>query len=637
MKKEQKSNKPVVEQNESEPRDNSPQAVSRRQFLMGAGLAGAVLAGGLSGCAPSTPSSSGAAASGASGAASAATTGSGLANSAALRGNPLGANAGVDWQFLKVPEAIPASQISATEDVDVLVVGCGWAGVVAATSAAEKGVKVLAIDKWQSYSGRGGHITAYGSKIVKQFQDEGWIPKTDYSETVRRLIEWATGRVKEPLLWQIAKKSGACMDWLVDLVADSGLHATMWCDYYKGPNYAEEPVTHFFYDDTTDFIYLDGKSKGLGMDVLIPAVIKKAEEMGVEFRYETPCVRLLREGTGPVTGAIVGEEGSYVQINAKSVVVASGDYLDDDEMRSRYQPFSWVADSRLYLPDLLSTGDVHKQVLWIGGAMQESEPHCATIHLESGAQSYNFLHVNGNGERFMNEDVNTQSKSCVKAFQPDGLAFTIYDANSLQKLAKACEDGYAGGISSGQQYRRYGTPFDMTVELALRQAKIDQGLLFQADSLDELAKMAGIPADNLKKTVDRYNELAAKGNDDDFGKRPEILWPVDTAPFFAGQLISTLLAASGGLRQDTDCRILDEANKPIEGLFVCGAAGGQYFSNDYPTINPGTNHGRCLTFGRIAGINAAGGDAEKEIADLEIITAQMPESDRINTITPAFK
>jgi len=607
-------------------------ALSRRQFLVGAGLTGVgVAAAGLAGCTPTSPAGgSDTPSSGGS------TGGGGQASSAALSGNPLGANAAVDWKFLVPPDPISADQITATEEVDVLVIGVGWAGVVAATSAAEKGAKVLAIDKGETWSGRGGHITAYGSKIVQQFQDEGWIPKTDYSDTVRRLIEWATGRVKEPLLWTIAKKSGACMDWLVDLVADSGLHATMWCDYYKGPNYAEDPVTHFFYDDTTDFIYLDGVSTGLGMIVLVPAVIEKAEALGVEFRYSTPSARLLRDGSGPVTGAIVGEEGNYTQINAKSVVVASGDYLDDDEMRSRYQPFSWVADSRLYMPGLISTGDVHKQTLWVGGAMQESEPHCATIHLESGAQSYNFLHVNANGERFMNEDVNTQSKSCVKSYQPEGKAFTIYDANSLQKLAKACEDGYAGGISSGQQYRRYGTPFDMDVELKLRQAKIDQGLLFEADSLDELAQMAGIPADNLKKTVDRYNELAAAGNDEDYGKRPEILWPVDTPPFFAGQLISTLLAASGGLRQDTDCRVLDEESQPIEGLYVCGAAGGEYFSNDYPTINPGTNHGRCLTFGRIAGINAAGGNAEAEIADLEIITKQMPVAERINTLTPSF-
>ncbi|MDR3308207.1 MAG: FAD-binding protein, partial [Coriobacteriales bacterium] len=590
--------------------------VSRRQFLAGAGLAGlGVAAVGIAGCSP-TPSPSG------DGTSSGDASGSGAssaANSASLNGNPIGANAAVDWKFLAPPDPIPADQITATEEWDVLVIGCGWAGVVASTSAAEQGAKTLAIDKGETFSGRGGHITAYGSKVVQQYIDEGWIPPTDYSHVVRRLIEWATGRVKEPLLWTIAKKSGACMDWLVDLVADSGLHPTMWCGYYKGPDYTEAPVTHFFYDDTTDFIYLDGVSHGLGMDVLIPAVIKKGEEFGVEYRYNTPSVQLLREDNGPVTGAIVGTEGAYTQINAKAVIIATGDYLDDDEMRSRYQPFSWVADSRLYMPGLISTGDGHKQVLWAGGAMQESEPHCATIHLESGAQSYNFLHVNAEGNRFMNEDVNTQSKSCVKSYQPDGgTTFTVYDANSLQSFATSCNDGISGGISSDQQYRRYGVPFDMDLELQLRQAKIDQGLLFQADSLEELASAMGVPAENLTATVDRYNELVAKGNDDDFGKRPEILWPVDTPPFFAGQLISTLLAANGGLRQDADARILDEDNKVVEGLYVCGAAGGQYFSNDYPTINPGTNHGRCLTFGRIAGINAAGGEADTVIPDLKI-------------------
>lgn len=614
--------------------DRVTEGVSRRQFLIGASLAGIGAAGaGLVGCSPS-----GQAAETKTG--STATPASGAADSAALTDNPLGANAAVDWSFMTPPAEIAADQIKNTEDIDVLVVGCGFAGAIASVAAAEAGAKTLCIDKGTTWSGRGGHITAYGSKIVKQYVEEGWFKEADYSHIVRRLTEWATGRVKEPLLWQFAKKSGACMDWLVDLVADSGLHPTLWAGYYKGPDYTEEPITHFFYNDTTDFVYLDGVSEGLGMAVLIPAVIEQGEKLGVEYRFEAPCARLLRKDNGPVTGAIVGTEGTegnYTQINAKSVIIASGDYLDDDEMRSRYQPFTWHADSRLYIPFGISTGDLHKQSMWVGGAMQESEPHCSTIHLESGAQSYNFLHVNKNGERFMNEDVNTQSKSCVKSYQPEGIAFTIYDANSLESFSASCNDGISGGISSDQQYRRYGVPFDMDVELKLRQAKIDQGLLFQADTLDELAKKAGLDAEGLKKTVTRYNELVAKGNDDDFGKRPEIMWPVSEPPFFAGQLVSTLLAASGGLRQDTACHILDEENKPIDGLYVCGAAGGEYFSNDYPTICPGTNHGRCLTFGRIAGINAAGGDADKEIADLAISSGEMPAEDRVNTVTPSKK
>ncbi|MEG1827437.1 MAG: FAD-binding protein, partial [Gordonibacter sp.] len=188
--------------------------VSRRQFLIGAGLAGIGAAGaGLAGCAPSSKAAGDSAAS--SGSASAAGV-----DSAALANNPLGANAAVEWTFMTPPADIGSDQIKSTEDVDVLVVGCGFAGAVASVAAAEAGAKTLCIDKCDTWSGRGGHITAYGSKIVKQYAGEGWFKEADYAHVVRRLIEWATGRVKEPLMWQFAKKSGACMDWLVDLVAD---------------------------------------------------------------------------------------------------------------------------------------------------------------------------------------------------------------------------------------------------------------------------------------------------------------------------------------------------------------------------------------------------------------------------------
>lgn len=601
--------------------------LSRRSFVAGTALAGAAVAG-MATVAVADEA-----------APTAVAVGSGSGDAEAIKGAPSPADE-VKWSWLEYPGDI---EPDAEEDTEVVVVGCGFAGSVAAVSAAEKGAKVVVVDKASGPSGRGAHITAFGSKVVKQMLDEGYITEDqmDYAQIVRNWIRWSQGRLNESMLWMFAHKSGACMDWLCDKMEGEGLHSTLWCDFFKGPDYTEWPITHFFYDDTTDFVYLNGVSHGLGMDVLLPALRSYGESLGVEYRFDTACERLVRDGDGPVTAVIVtADDGAtHTKINAANgVILASGDYSGDTEMMQRYNPWALNAmDERLYIPMWVNTGDLHKQAMWIGGAMQPSEPHCATIHLESGAQSYNFLHVNKNGERFMNEDVNTQSKSCVKSYQPEGKAFTIYDANSLESFAQSCNDGISGGISSDQQYRRFGVPFDMDVELKLRQAKIDQGLLFQADTLDELAEKAGIDAEGLKATVARYNELAAKGNDDDFGKRPEILWPIDTPPYFAGQLVSTLLAASGGLRQDTECHVLDEENNPIEGLYVCGAAGGEYFSNDYPTICPGTNHGRCLTFGRIAGINAAGGDADKEIADLEIVSGMMPEEDRVNTVTASAK
>ena len=158
----------------------------------------------------------------------------------------------------------------------------------------------------------------------------------------------------------------------------------------------------------------------------------------------------------------------------------------------------------------------------------------------------------------------------------------------------------------------------MNVENALQEAKIADGYVVVADTLEELAEKINVPVENFVKTVERYNELVAKGSDDDFGKRAEILISVEKAPFYTGRLGATLLSASGGLHSDEFMHVLDADSNPIPGLFQCGTIASDFHgSGDYPTICPGINHDRCLTFGCIAGIQAAGGSID-EIEDYDI-------------------
>ena len=598
----------------------SESTLSRRSFVAGsAAVAGTALAGTAAiACAEE--------------AATAVAVGSAEASSEEIKATTSPADS-VKWSWLEYPGDIePTSE----EDCDVLVIGCGFAGSVAAVSAAEKGAKVTVVEKASAPSGRGAHITAFGSKVIQDILAQGYITEDqmDYAQIVRNWIRWSQGRLNEPMLWMFAHKSGACMDWLCEEMEKQGLHSTLWCDFYKGPDYTEWPVTHFFYDDTTDFVYLNGVSHGLGMDVLLPALKAYGESLGVTYKFDTPCERLVREEGGAVSGAIVnpdsGEE--HVKVNAaKGVIIASGDYSGDTEMMQRYNPWALEAmDERMYIPQWVNTGDLHKQALWIGAAMQTNDSHAAVMHLESGAQSYNFLHVNGEGKRFMNEDVNTQSKSSNKAFWGDHRAYTIYDANGLAEIAKQCEDGIAGGISCGQQYRRFGTPFDMDVENKLLQAKIEDGNIMVADTLEELAELIDVPVDNFVASVQRYNELVDKGSDDDFGKRAEIMVKIEEPPFYAGQLKATLLTASGGLHSDEYGHVLDADANPIPNLWVCGVAAGDFHGScDYPTICPGINHGRCLTFGRLTGIQAAGGSVD-EVADYDL---KMPQGGGIGHST----
>ncbi len=553
--------------------------ISRRKFIQGSaiGAVGIAAAGYLGGCAPqeSTPTDSGSS-----------DTASGTKK----------------WSWETTPDPIPASEIKKTVDTEVLVIGAGLAGTVAVLSANEAGAKTILIDKNETFAARGGHITAFNSQLQQRMNI-----KVDYRQVIRRWVYWAQGRCKEDLLWLFAHKSGACFDWVMNMVEPRGLKVAMWDGYFKGPDYTEYPVTHFFYEDGTNFIYQNGNIEGAGNGVLLPVLESIIKEKGIEIHYKTPAVQFIRDGNGPVTGVIAGEKGNYTQYNAsKGVIIATGDYASDKEMVERFDPFALLADSQIYLPNKCNTGDAHKMAMWAGGAMQKVEPHAAVIHLESGAQSYGFLHVNALGKRFKNEDVNTQSKSCSKEYEPDGIAWTVYDADGLSEVKQQIDAGLGGGLFYGQTFQRMGVAFDLEAEQQVLDLQLKNGKVVSADTLEELAQKMEVPVENFVATVKRYNEIAANKNDVDFGKRAELLTPIIKAPFYAGKLLSTVLTMVGGLRTNTNLNVLDENDTPIENLYVAGSAAGDFFANDYPTICPGIGHGRCITFGRLAGIIAAG-------------------------------
>lgn len=519
------------------------------------------------------------------------------------------------WSWEKPMKKIAADQITKTETTDVVVIGAGLAGFAAALSAAQEGAKVILVEKTRGWSARGGHITAFGTKT----QDKLGV-KIDPAEIVRKLIAWGQGRMDERLLWLFAEKSGDCLDWAEALANKHDTKVTLWEGYYKGPTYTEYPVTHFFYNKDIDLDYTYGNASGIGNVALMPCLEAELKDAGVKLMYRTPAVQLVQNADGRVTGVIVGKPGKYTQINAtKGVIIATGCYASNEEMRAKWAPYSLRADAQIYFPTKSNTGDGHIMAMQVGGTMQKNDNHSATVHLEAGAGSYGFLHVNANGKRFMNEDVNTQSKSCAKELQPHGIAWTIYDADWADQVKKQVDGNMAGGLFYGQMWQPWGNGWNADVEKKSQAQHIKDKKVFKADTLDELAKMIGVPADEFKKTVARYNELAKKGHDDDFGKRPELLTQIVKPPFYAGRLVSSLLAMTGGLHTDPSLQVLDANDKPIPGLYVCGAAAGDYFgSGDYPTICPGMNHGRALTFGRLAGIKAAGGDIDKSVKTLEI-------------------
>lgn len=513
----------------------------------------------------------------------------GVVASSPLRGAPPDAPDGdackMPWAV--APPPIPAGEIQHSVTADVVVVGAGVAGVVTALSAAEAGAKVVVVEKMRKFSARGFDIAAIDSRVQKQAGI-----KIDVPKAIRELIKNCDKQIKEELYWIWTRRSGEALDWLLDQIAPSGLYAKISAARYQGPNYYEYPVTHHILGGPHE--------KEAAFSDVVEILEKKAKAKGVEFRYRTPAVQLIREGKGPVAGVIAGAKGSYTRFTAnRGVALATGDYSSHKDMLRHYSPIATHCDLNVYTPLGGNLGDGHRMGLWAGAAMQKGT-HAPMIHAIGGSWTYFFLHVNKRGLRYHNEDLSSQALCLGKMMQPDGIGWTLLDSEFVKHVPKTLAEG--GGFFWDHPGRNLDEPWSPEEDLAVLEKNIKEGVAVKADTLDELAAKMKVPADALKKTVMRYNELVRKGVDEDYGKRKALLFPIEKPPFYAGLMKSALLAMASGLRVDSDLQVLDERDEPLGGLYAVGNVQGDMFAVDYPTVFPGLSHGRCVTFGRMVGL-----------------------------------
>jgi hypothetical protein len=171
-------------------------------------------------------------------------------------------------------------------------------------------------------------------------------------------------------------------------------------------------------------------------------------------------------------------------------------------------------------------------------------------------------------------------------------AFQFFDGKVLEQLP----------------YMPYGHGKVTTVSQADLDKAVEAKTLIKADTLDELLSALPIDKDAAKKSIDRYNELAKKGTDDDFGKTGKRMFAIETAPFYCvpwGKGDS--LVGMTGLESDADCHVYTTDFKIIPNLYVAGNTQGNRFTLDYPETMLGLSHAMAVVFGRIAANNALKG------------------------------
>jgi succinate dehydrogenase/fumarate reductase flavoprotein subunit len=212
-----------------------------------------------------------------------------------------------------------------------------------------------------------------------------------------------------------------------------------------------------------------------------------------------------------------------------------------------------------------------------------------------------FLKVNLNGKRFCNESGPYEFMLHSMYMQPGHTYVDIFDANNKEYCEQFDEVGccrlfkFPNGAESNMPYDYVWG--QMTEG---ENSHLELGYLQKADTLEELAEKLNIPADNLVATVERYNELCAKGVDEDYGKAPHRMTPVDTAPYYGIRTCAWHLTTLNGCRINTDMQVIREDGTPIEGLYATGDCTGGFFAQTYPNLFTGLACGRTMTFGRRA-------------------------------------
>lgn len=484
---------------------------------------------------------------------------------------------------------------------DVIVVGAGNAALCAAIAAKEICDSVLVVEKAPEYF-RGGNTYFTGGIIrfaYRGIEDiKGVIP--DMSPTEEASIEVGsytedqfyddmmrvTHGLADPELAQIlVSQSYLVMKWLqekgVRFVLSFGRQAFKDGDKYR-----------FWGGLVVEAV---GAGKGLS-----DQQFEVAKRNGIEIRYSTQGVNLLQDARGRVSGLrVLGPEG-FEEIPARSVVLASGGFEANAEMRCRYLGPGWELVKVRGIP--YNTGDGIRMALEAGAQSHGHWSSCHAVAWDLNAppfgdrtitelyqkHSYPFgIIVNLEGKRFLDEGYDFRNYTYVTygralLTQPQGVAFQIFD--------------------------------DKVKHLLREEYRIPQVTMAQANTIEELAARLDIDREGLVQTVKEfnasvqadvpYNPTIKDGKSTVGINPPKSNWalPIDTPPYLGYAVTCGITFTFGGVKIDTRGRVLTNSQEPVPGLYAAGEMVGGLFYYNYPG---GSGLSSGMVFGRLAGSSAA--------------------------------
>lgn len=480
----------------------------------------------------------------------------------------------------------PISEFVAEHTYDIVVVGAGTSGLPAILTALEEGASVACLQKESVPVSQGSSSTGF---LIDESTETGLLR---FMQIFREKCEY---RVNWDLLKTYVDHSGEAIMWMYKMGQEVG-----FAPYTTIKEYVS-------YDENGYVTKLTNRfgPKPQNNNNLIAKLSDMAEQKGAEFFYSTPAVQLIVEN-GAVTGVVGESKEGYIKFNAeKAVILATGDYQNNDSMVEKYSP-DLVNFAR---KQINKTGDGHLMSM-LAGAQMCGVNHSHQMHDGDTGPMRNepFLAVSVEGKRFMNEEIvmSNWNMGLRDNPYPAGQFCHIFDNDYAAQVTE-----WGGKPASEKEILAYSPESGVSAEEGgLTDGRMDDLIAtYYADTLDELAEKLEIPADALKESVKRYNELCAAKADTDFGKQAKYLQPIENPPFWGVRRNIRITAICCGIAVDPNYQVVDEEKNPIPGLYAVGFSAGDICGSvEWNTYVVGMSNGTCMTSGRIAAAHAVNGE-----------------------------
>lgn len=453
---------------------------------------------------------------------------------------------------------------------DMVIIGAGGGGLMAAHYAAKAGLKAVVLEKMAFVGGSSSLCGGALSIADTPYQREKGIKDSD-ELFIKEMLKVGKN-VNDPKLVSAHVKSIKEVFTFIDdelKVKPKSLSAVSGMSVPRAHSYF--PPSHLI-DQICSYI---------------------TEKQKVPVELNTAASRLIWDGKR-ICGVKAEHEGKEVFYQAKKgVLIASGGFQFNKELMVKYNPLmakvtpaggrgntgDGILMGQAYGADMIDTNYIKATF----GYQLGSYPHSVHCYY-TGA-----IIVNHEGKRFVNESISYKLISDAALAQPDDFTLQLFDEKIRRNRCK--ESPRNAQVLDAKQ---------------LQEGK-DTDYCFCGQTLEEVAKKAGVDADNLVATVRQYNADVEKGKDAQFGRTSLTsgfgkLEKIEKPPFFLYPSVPRCIATYCGLKIDTHARVIDVFGDPIPGLYACGEATGGVHGAAYMT---GTALGKAFSFGRLAALDIA--------------------------------